>query len=50
MQPLDENLEGKGIKYKRSDVEWFNYYAHLYIRYIECYKKLEDSYDQMINP
>jgi hypothetical protein len=22
----------------------------LYVRYIECYKKLEDSYDQMINP
>lgn len=38
------------MKYERSEQEWFQYYAHLYIKYIACYKKLEDTYDQMVQP
>jgi len=33
-EPLEENEAEKGIKYKRSDEEWFYYNGHLYIRYI----------------
>ncbi|EGR34503.1 hypothetical protein IMG5_009390 [Ichthyophthirius multifiliis] len=50
MYPFDENVQEKGLKYKRSDLEWFNYYANLYIKYIDCYRKLENCYDQMLNP
>ncbi len=38
------------MKYKRESKEWFYYYAHLYIRYIDAYRRLEDSYDQMVHP
>lgn len=40
----------KGIKYERQDAEWFQFYAHLYVKYIQCYKFLEDAYDQLIHP
>ena len=33
------------MKHKRGDTEWFYYYSHLYIRYIDAYRKLEDCYD-----
>jgi IQ and AAA domain-containing protein len=48
--PLEDNKNEKGITYKRSDLEWFQYYAGLYIRYVQTYRVLEDSYDQMIHP
>ena len=35
---------------KRSDVEWFQFYGTLYIKYIEIYRKLEDCYDQLTHP
>ena len=38
------------LKYQRSDLEWFQFYAHLYAKYVDCYKTLEDSYDQLIHP
>jgi hypothetical protein len=44
-QPLDQNQGSLGLNYKRSDQEWFQHYALLYIKYIEVYKKLEDCYD-----
>ncbi len=34
-----------GMNYKRTDVEWFQHYSLLYIKYIEVYRKLEDCYD-----
>lgn len=49
-EPLEENLGEKGIKYERQDQEWFSFYAHLYVKYIQCYKFLEDAYDQLIHP
>lgn len=48
--PLDENRNEKGITYKRTDLEWFQYYGQLYVRYIQVYRKLEEAYDQMIHP
>ena len=38
------------MKYERQESEWFGFYANLYIKYISCYKKLEDTYDQMLHP
>ena len=38
------------MAYERKDEEWFQYYAHLYLKYIDVYKKLEDIYDQMLHP
>ena len=38
------------MKYERQESEWFQFYANLYIKYISCYKKLEDTYDQMLHP
>jgi len=38
------------MKYERQEQEWFQFYANLYIKYIACYKKLEDTYDQMLHP
>jgi len=38
------------LTYKRTDLEWFQYYAGLYIRYIDCYRRLEDCYDQLAHP
>lgn len=49
-EPLIENETEKGLKYKRTEQEWFYYYGHLYIRYIACYRFLEDAYDQMLHP
>lgn len=37
-------------KTQKQDQEWFHYYATLYIKYIEIYKKLEDCFDQMVHP
>lgn len=48
--PAQENEQKLGMKYERSEQEWFQYYAHLYIKYIACYKRLEDTYDQMVQP
>lgn len=48
--PLEENKNEKGITYKRTDLEWFQYYGQLYVRYIQVYRKLEQAYDQMIHP
>lgn len=39
-----------GKKTQKQDQEWFHYYATLYIKYIEIYKKLEDCFDQMVHP
>lgn len=49
-QPRIENETDLGLKHKRTDYEWFYYYSHLYIRYIDIYKRLEDCYDQMSHP
>ena len=38
------------MKYERQESEWYQFYANLYIKYIACYKKLEDTYDQMLQP
>jgi hypothetical protein len=38
------------LKYERKDEEWFRFYAHLYVKYVHCYKILEDCYDQMVHP
>lgn len=38
------------VKYERKDQEWFRFYAHLYIKYIHCYKTLEECYDQLVHP
>lgn len=38
------------MKYERQDQEWFQFYSHLYVKYIQCYKFLEDAYDQLIHP
>lgn len=38
------------MTHKRTDLEWFQYYAGLYIRYVEIYRKLEEAYDQMVHP
>lgn len=48
--PLFENKNDKGITYKRTDLEWFQYYAALYIRYLQNYRQLEDAFDQMVHP
>lgn len=48
--PLDENLGEKGLKYERKDEEWFRFYAHLYVKYVHCYRILEDCYDQLVHP
>lgn len=26
------------------------FYSHLYIKYVQCYKILEDCYDQIVHP
>lgn len=31
-------------------MEWFQYYGQLYVRYLQVYRKLEESYDQMVHP
>lgn len=49
-EPMDENLNEKGLKYERKDEEWFRFYSHLYIKYVQCYKTLEDCYDQIVHP
>lgn len=56
-EPLDENLNEKGvqwfltqIKYERNDQEWFKFYSHLYIKYVQCFQVLEDCYDQLVHP
>lgn len=38
------------MKYKRDNSEWFHFWATLYIKYIDIYKKLEDAYDQLVHP
>ena len=38
------------INHKRTDYEWFQYYGALYLRYLEVYRELEDSFDQMVHP
>jgi len=48
--PAQENEQKLGMKYERQESEWFGFYANLYIKYISCYKKLEDTYDQMLHP
>lgn len=35
---------------KKSDIEWFQFYGTLYIKYIDIYRKLEDVHDQMVHP
>eukprot|EP00743_Colponemidia_sp_Colp-15_P001010 GILK01001116.1.p1 GENE.GILK01001116.1~~GILK01001116.1.p1 ORF type:complete len:850 (-),score=212.62 GILK01001116.1:85-2634(-) len=30
--------------------EWFQHYACLYIKYLQIYRKLEESYDQIVQP
>ena len=48
--PLEQNESSLGMKYKRDNSEWFHFWATLYIKYIDIYKKLEDSYDQLVHP
>ena len=36
--PLEQNKAEKGINYKRTDYEWFQYYGALYLRYLEIYR------------
>ena len=38
------------MNFKRNDYEWFQYYGALYLRYLEIYRDLEDSFDQMVHP
>jgi len=50
MLPFRETVEeGKGTAAKTSS-DWLRFYSNLYIDYIECYKKLEYAYDQMVHP
>jgi len=46
--PLVES-EKLGNNYTRTDYEWFVMYANLYVKYISAYKKLEETYDQMVH-
>ncbi|KAL4506963.1 hypothetical protein ABPG72_001384 [Tetrahymena utriculariae] len=48
--PLEQNEQQLGMKYKRDSSEWFHFWATLYIKYIDIYKKLEDCYDQLVHP
>lgn len=48
--PYDENVEKGKLRARRKPKEWFDFYAQLYLRYIETYKKLEDVYDQILHP
>lgn len=40
----------KKMKYRRDNSEWFHFWATLYIKYIDIYKKLEECYDQLVHP
>ena len=48
--PLDENRGEKGLAHKRTDFEWFQFYGQLYVRYLETYRKIQDSYTHMVHP
>lgn len=48
--PLDENRNEKGLVHKRTDYEWFQFYGELYIRYLEAYRRIEDSFTHMVHP
>jgi len=37
-------------KKEKESFELFQHFAHLYIKYIDGYRKLEDCYDQFIHP
>lgn len=41
---------GQPDTHKRSDMEWFQFYGTLYIKYIDIFRKLEDCHDQMVHP
>lgn len=47
--PFEEN-QARGLRFKRSPKEWFDFYARLYLSYLDTYKKLEDVYDQLTHP
>ena len=38
------------MKFEMNDLMRFQHYGPLYIKYIACYKKLEDCYDQLVHP
>lgn len=48
--PYEDAKEKGKLRAKKKPKEWFDFYAQLYIRYIETYKKLEDVYDQILHP
>jgi hypothetical protein len=50
MMPFRENVELGIGKAEKSSSEWLRFYSNLYISYIQCYKKLELAYDQMVHP
>lgn len=39
-----------GVNFHKSDYEKFQFFAQLYIKYIDVYKKLEDCFDGMVHP
>jgi hypothetical protein len=43
--PKEQNEGPLGLTYKRTDYEWFQHFAILYIKYVQCFKTLENSYD-----
>ena len=48
--PYEDAKTANKLKAKKKPKEWFDFYAQLYIRYLETYKKLEDTYDQLMHP
>lgn len=48
--PYEDAKEKGKLRAKKKPKEWFDFYAQLYLRYIETYKKLEDVYDQILHP
>jgi hypothetical protein len=48
--PLDENLGERGLKFERADADWFRYYTVLYIKYVDVYRGLEQTYHRLTHP
>lgn len=48
--PAEKNEAGEAIISEWQPDEVFQYFASLYIKYIQIYKKLEECYDQMVHP
>lgn len=50
-QPWTQLQAEKGKKTAiKKPADWFQFYANVYLNYIQIYKKLEECYDQIIHP